>query len=100
MKRVALFLALAAVLLLVSVASARSAATAATTLDAGYDLSWRTVDGGGATSSRGGDYTLGGTSGQPDAGTLAGSGYALAGGFWGGAMVEYRVCLPLVLRDY
>jgi hypothetical protein len=32
----------------------------------GYDLSWSTVDGGGATSSAGGPYVLGGTAGQPD----------------------------------
>ena len=48
-----------------------------------YDLSWSTIDGGGATSS-GGDFTLSGTIGQPDAGTMTGGDYALAGGFWGG----------------
>ena len=37
----------------------------------GYDLSWSTVDGGGGSSS-GGDYTLYGVIGQPDAGKLAG----------------------------
>ncbi len=29
----------------------------------GYDLTWNTVDGGGATFSSGGGYTLGGTAG-------------------------------------
>lgn len=29
--------------------------------------------------------------GQPDAGVLKGGGYVLAGGFWGGAAVEYRI---------
>ena len=68
----------------------------------GYDLSWSTVDGGGATFSTGGGYTLGGTIGQPDAGVLAGGGYTLGGGFWrGGAVVgdTYRVYLPLGLRQ-
>ena len=67
----------------------------------GYDLSWWTVDGGGDTAlSTGGGYTLGGTAGQPDAGVLTGDGYTLDGGFWGGASVECRVYLPLVVRNY
>jgi LPXTG-site transpeptidase (sortase) family protein len=48
----------------------------------GYDLSWWTVDGGGATFSTGGAYSLGGTIGQPDAGELSGGDYTLYGGFW------------------
>ena len=66
----------------------------------GYDLTWNKVDGGGATFSTGGGYELGGTAGQADTGNLTGSGYALAGGFWPGAAVQYRIYLPLVLRNY
>jgi len=66
----------------------------------GYDLSWWTADGGGQTFSAGGNYSLGGTIGQPDAGLLTGSGYTLAGGFWSGAGQPYRVYLPLVMRNY
>lgn len=55
-----------------------SAALAAGT----FDLSWWTVDGGGGMNSAGGIYTLSGTIGQPDAGTLTGGAYALTGGFW------------------
>ncbi len=66
----------------------------------GYDLSWNTIDCGGHTFSSGGGYTLGGTVGQPDAGVLAGGDYTLAGGFWPGGAVEYRIYLPLVLRNY
>jgi|GEM_PF-735126 len=51
---------------------------------ASYDLSWNTIDGGGATFCTGGTYRLGGTIGQPDAGTLTGGAYALNGGFWQG----------------
>jgi hypothetical protein len=67
-----------------------------------YDLSWWSVDSGGATFSTGGAYELGGTIGQPDAGTLTGGGYTLGGGFWsGGAVaVEHKVYLPVVLRQY
>lgn len=66
----------------------------------GYDLSWWTVDGGGGMFSTGGNYSLGGTIGQPDAGLLAGPGYTLAGGFWSGGGQLYRVYLPLVMRSY
>ena len=66
-----------------------------------YDLSWWTVDSGGGTSS-GNGYTLNGTLGQPDAGTLAsGGGYTLAGGFWHGGVAtstETIVYLPLVTK--
>ena len=65
-----------------------------------YDLSWWTVDGGGYTFSSSGGYTLGGTVGQPDAGTMTGDDYTLGGGFWGGgAAAEYSIYLPLVLRQ-
>jgi hypothetical protein len=89
---------LAISLLLVFVAL-RSTAPAAAQSGDGYDLTWSTVDGGGHTFSTGGGYGLGGTVGQPDAGSLTGGGYALVGGFWGGAGIEYPVYLPLVLRD-
>ena len=81
-----------AVLLLATVVQAQSGGE--------YDLSWWTVDGGGTTYSTGGDYVLGGTTGQPDAAVWSGGDYVLAGGFWGGGAVEFRVYLPLVLRNY
>ena len=65
----------------------------------GYDLTWSTIDGGGATWSEGGGYALGGTVGQPDAGVLSGGGYTLAGGFWAGGAARYGIYL-LVLRNY
>jgi hypothetical protein len=93
MRQTMLLLALVALLLLSSVARAQSGG--------GYDLTWSTIDGGGATWSEGGGYALGGTVGQPDAGVLSGGGYTLAGGFWpGGAAARYGVYLPLVLRNY
>jgi hypothetical protein len=48
-----------------------------------YELSWYTIDGGGGRST-GGDFTLTGTIGQPDAAYSAGGGYELLGGFWPG----------------
>jgi len=51
-----------------------------------FDLSWHTIDGGGATFSTGGAFELGGTVGQPDAGSATRSGgtYQVVGGFWSG----------------
>ena len=42
------------------------------------------MDSGGGTSS-GGMFTVSGTIGQPDAGTLSGGEYTLRGGFWTGS---------------
>ena len=51
-----------------------------------YELSWYTIDGGGAEIS-GGVYTLTGTIGQPDAGYHTGTPYDLSGGFWVGGQL-------------
>ncbi len=49
-----------------------------------YNLDWYTIDGGGVMWSTGGDFELGGTIGQSDAGTvvMTGGGFKLVGGFW------------------
>ncbi len=47
-----------------------------------FDLSWYTVDGGGGSSSTGGDFELSGTIGQPDAGAMTGGDFEMTGGFW------------------
>jgi hypothetical protein len=46
-----------------------------------YSIDWFTIDGGGGTST-GGVYSVSGTIGQPDAGTMSGGTYTLVGGFW------------------
>jgi hypothetical protein len=86
--------ALVALLLFTSVALAQEGD--------GYDLSWTTVDGGGHTFSVGGDYELGGTISQHDAGYMSGGDYALCGGFWSGRPPEpeYPSYLPLGLKNY
>lgn len=58
-----------------------------------FDLSWHTIDGGGATTSSGGAYTLGGSIGQPDAGeVLTGGPFELTGGFWLATQVTPPPC--------
>lgn len=91
MKRLATLLLLLGLLALTTNALAQT----------GYRISWWTVDGGGGASANG-SYTLVGTIGQPDAGGLSNGDYILLTGFWpGGSAVgqEWRVYLPLVLRD-
>ena len=90
MKRAAALAALVALFVLTSSALAGSGGD--------YDLSWWTVDGGGGEFASGG-YSLSGTVGQPDAAFWSGGEYSLVGGFWGGAAAEYRVYLPLVVRE-
>ena len=46
-----------------------------------FDLDWNTIDTGSVTSASGGPFMLGGTVGQPDAGTAAGGPFTLDGGF-------------------
>ncbi|MCS6887170.1 hypothetical protein [Chloroflexus sp.] len=62
----------------------------------GYSIAWYTIDGGGATVSSGGSYTLGGTIGQVEAGVVSGGGYTLYSGFWGSS--DSFLYVPLVTR--
>ena len=67
-------------------------------LQSSYDMSWYTID-GSAIFSTGSGYSLNGTVGQPEVGTLSGGGYTLNAGFWGGASIaSYTVYLPLVRK--
>jgi hypothetical protein len=79
------------------------------TLRAGeLTLNWWTIDAGGGTAT-GGTLQLSGTTGQPDAGVLAGANLTLSGGFWPAApnvrpgdvncdgVVDFRDINPFVL---
>ena len=95
-----LLVAVVFVFLALGLGSARAAPMprADTQAGSGYDLTWYTIDGGGAMFSTGGSYSLGGTISQSDAGTLGDGGYTLNGGFWGGVALNYNIYLPLVLK--
>jgi hypothetical protein len=58
----------------------------------------REVLGGGASDSTVGGVSLRATLGQPVVGVISGKGVTLGQGFWHGG-AEYRVYLPLVLRN-
>lgn len=57
-----------------------AATLAASAAHAQLAIDWHSIDGGGGTSFAG-DFTLSGTIGQPDAGTLIGGDFVLIGGF-------------------
>jgi hypothetical protein len=100
MKRLIILLPIVLVLLIgISTANAQRTNDPASP-QSGYDMSWFTIDGGGATFSTGGSYSLGGTIGQPYAGSLSGGSYQLNGGFWGGASINYNIYLPLTLKNF
>ena len=91
----------ALVLLVAALAFGASSALAAE----GYTLDWWTVDNGGGTSQSAAvaanQYTLSGTIGQWDAGTVEGGDYALAGGFWNrwiAGVYHFLVYLPLLIK--
>jgi hypothetical protein len=69
--------------LICATVAAGSLAPAHAQMGPNVDLSWSTIDGGGAAST-GAAFTLTGTIGQPDAGTMTASSFELSGGFWGG----------------
>ena len=50
-----------------------------------YDVRRSAIEGGGVTVASGGSYRIGGTIGQPVAGTASGGSHFLGAGFWGGA---------------
>lgn len=63
------------------ISSLAAAALFAGVANAQFSISWYTVDGGGGTSSAGA-FTLEGTAGQPDAGSLSAGSFTLLGGYW------------------
>jgi len=95
MKRIMFLMTLAVLLFNIGAAQAQTGGD--------YNLTWWTVDGGGAAAS-GGNYALAGTTGQPDTGAaLSGGDYILVGGFWpaassGGVLYPYNVYLPLIIK--
>ncbi len=94
MKRKIVWLALVLVIAF-ALTSSQSVMPVAAQSGGGYDLTWNVIAGGGITFSAGGSYLLGGTMGQPDAGTMSGGAYTLNGGFW----VDFlgnRLYLPII----
>ena len=72
----------------------------------GYELAWGRASGGGTTFSSGGAYTMGGTAGQAEAGTLSGGSFSLIGGFWGiaggpgGGIGQLSIYVPVAMKQW
>ena len=86
-----------AVLVTLAAALLIAAATQAAPDAAGVD--WWVIGGGGG-SAAGGGITLDGTIGQAVVGVNGSAPYELCSGFWCGTAVQYRIYLPLVLRNF
>jgi hypothetical protein len=61
-------------------------------------IDWDVIGGGGGHAEAS-IYSLDGAIGQALVGTATDTGSELCSGFWCGASVEYRIYLPLVLRN-
>ena len=95
--RFRILLALVMLMVITLIASSQTTRTASAQSGGAYDLTWNSIDSGGAMFSTGGTYSLGGTIGQADAGTMSGGTYMLNGGFWGDFLGN-KLNLPLMLR--
>ncbi len=85
------------ILILLALTTSQTIEPASAQSGGGYDLTWNSIDGGGAMYSMGGTYSLGGTIGQADAGTMSGGAYTLNGGFWVDIFGN-KLYLPLIVR--
>lgn len=61
-----------------------------------FQITRSTIDGGGALRSAGGNFTLSGTVGQPDATVARGGVFTLQGGFWGGITLIQTPGAPML----
>ncbi len=94
MKRSLSFLALAALLLLLAAAISAMEST-------NYQLDWFTpLTGGGGGAASSANYAINLTVGQSVAGTASGTNNAVCLGYWCDGATQYRVYLPLVLRNF
>ena len=91
-RRVTVLLALTAILLLVGSALAMSSTN--------YRLDWFTpmTGGGGAPASSAG-YAANTTVGQTAIGASSSANYGVGLGYWYGAAAQFRIFLPLLLRN-
>ncbi len=97
MKRQTILIALSLIVLVIVALSFGNVSVSAKPADT-YTIDWYTIDGGGAMNLQGGSYTLSGTIGQFDAGTMSGGNYKLNGGFWGFVDSISKLFLPVIMR--
>ncbi len=78
-------------------ALALGAAALAQSASGVYELSWRTLSGGGKSS--GGNYVEQGAIGQALARTSSGGSYSVSSGYLGGGAEKYKRYLPSLSKD-
>jgi hypothetical protein len=61
-------------------------------------IAWWVASGGGGESTAAGEVAVNSTLGQPIVGPAGGDSISLGAGYWYGAVAQYRIYLPLVLR--
>lgn len=92
MKRITLFLVLIALLLLVGSAMAMSSAN--------YKLTWFTpLTGNSGRSMSSANYAANFTIGQTVDGTAVNTTYQSCLGYWCGIPMEYKLLLPMILKN-
>jgi len=90
-RRVTILLALTAILLLAGSALAMSSTN--------YRLDWFTpMTGGGGAPASSASYAVNFTVGQTVIGASSSANYGAGLGYWYGAVAQFRIYLPLVLR--
>jgi hypothetical protein len=72
--------------------------TAGALANGGPSIGWSVIGGGGGHAEAG-SYAIDGTIGQSVVGTVSTGNYDLCSGFWCGGVVEYKIYLPLVLKN-
>ena len=74
-------------------------ATAAPAEPNALEITWYTIDAGGAQTMAGDALTLMGTAGQPDAGKATGGNYTVWSGFWGWTLPPFVIDLPVIFKS-
>ena len=92
MRRVTILLALTAILLLAGSALAMSSTN--------YCLDWFTpMTGGGGAPANSASYAVNLTVGQTAIGASSSANYGAGLGYWYGAAAQFRILLPVVLKN-
>lgn len=90
-KAIALLEGFLCCFILVSVALAMSSAH--------YAINWDVIGGGGGPMSSA-SYAMNSTVGQVAIGPISSVSYRLGAGYWYGVVVEYRIFLPIIMKNY
>ncbi len=86
------------ILFVIALALALSGDAASAQVGDGFDLGWNVMGGAGGPLV-GDGHSLRGTLGQTAIGSFSDASHQVANGYWAAGEREYRIYLPLVLRN-